>query len=43
MEIIQAEDEDHKAAVASMIQLSEEEKQKWFEDFKNGFDSMQNA
>ncbi|MEE8466646.1 MAG: DUF1059 domain-containing protein [Dehalococcoidia bacterium] len=43
MEMMQAEDEDHKAAVASMMELSDEEKGKWFEDFKSGFDSLPEA
>ena len=43
MEMIQSGDEDHKAAVESMMQLSKEEQEKWYEDFKKGFDSLQDA
>ena len=43
MEMMQSEDESHKAAVESMMQLSKEEQGKWYEDFKKGFDSLQNA
>ncbi len=43
MEMMQSEDEDHKEAVESMMQLSKEEQEKWFEDFKNRFESLQDA
>ncbi len=43
MEMMQSEDESHKAAVESMMQLSKEEQEKWYEDFKKGFDSLQDA
>jgi hypothetical protein len=43
MEMIQSGDEDHKAAVESMMQLSKEEQEKWYEDFKKDFDSLQDA
>ena len=43
MEMIQSGDEDHKAAVGSMMQLSKEEQEKWYEDFKKDFDSLQDA
>ncbi len=43
MEMLQAGDEGHKAAVESMQQLSKEEQEKWYEDFKKGFDSLQDA
>ena len=43
MEMMQSGDEDHKTAVASMQQLSQEEQEKWYEDFKSGFDSLQDA
>ena len=39
MEMMKSGDEDHKAAIASMQQLSKEEQMKWYEDFKKGFDS----
>lgn len=41
--MIQSGDEDHKAAVESMMQLSKEEQEKWYEDFKKDFDSLQDA
>ena len=40
MELIQSGDEEHKAAVEKMSQLSREEQVKWYEDFKKGFDSL---
>ena len=43
MEMMQSGDEDHKAAVEKMMQLSKEEQEKWYEDFKKGFDSLQDA
>jgi len=43
MEMIQSGDESHKAAVESMQQLSQEEQEKWYEEFKNRFDSLQDA
>jgi len=43
MEMMQSGDDAHKAAVASMMELSQEEQQKWFEDFKAGFDSLTDA
>ena len=43
MEMIQSGDEGHKAAVEKMKQLSKEEQEKWYEDFKNSFESLQDA
>ncbi len=43
MEMIQSGDEDHKAAVESMMQLSKEEQEKWYEDFMKRFNSLQDA
>ena len=43
MEMIQSGDEGHKAAVEEMKQLSQAEQQKWYEDFKKRFDSLQEA
>ena len=43
MEMMQSGDAEHKAAVASMMELSQEAQQKWFEDFKAGFDSLPDA
>ena len=43
MEMVQQGDEPHMAAIESMKSLSPEEQQKWFEDFKNGFDALPNA
>ena len=36
-------DEGHKAVVEKMIQLSEEEHKKWADDFKQNFDSLEDA
>ena len=43
MEMMQSGDEDHKAAVENMMQLSKEEQEKWYDEFKSGFDSLQDA
>jgi polyhydroxyalkanoate synthesis regulator phasin len=43
MEMVQSGDEDHKAAVDSMMKLSQEEQEKWFQDFRNRFNSLQDA
>ena len=43
MEMMQSGDEAHKAAVENYMQLSKEEQEKWYEDFRNGFDSLQDA
>jgi arginyl-tRNA synthetase len=43
MEMIQSGDEDHKAAIESMQQLSKEEQEKWYEDFKQSFDTLSDA
>jgi len=43
MEMVQSGDADHKAAMESMMQVSKEEQMKWYEDFKNGFDALQDA
>ncbi len=43
MDMMQSDDDAHKAAVASMMELSQDEQQKWFEDFKSGFDSLPDA
>jgi|TARA_B100000809_G_scaffold138660_1_gene136279 arginyl-tRNA synthetase len=43
MEMMQSGDEDHKAAVENMMQLSKEEQEKWYDEFRNGFDSLQDA
>ena len=43
MEMMQSADEDHKAAVESMMQLSKEDQEKWFEDFKSSFGSLPEA
>ncbi len=42
-EMIQSGDEDHKAAVDDMMQLSKEEQESWYEGFKRGFDSLPDA
>ena len=43
MEMMQSGDAEHKAAAESMMQLSKEEQGKWYEEFKKGFDSLQDA
>ncbi len=43
MEMLQSGDESHKTAVDSMQQLDKEEQEKWYEEFKNRFDSLQDA
>jgi len=43
MEMMQSGDEDHKAAVESMMQLSKEEQEKWCDEFRSKFDSLQGA
>ena len=43
MEMMQSGDEDHKAAVESMMQLSKEEQEKWYDEFRSKFDSLQGA
>ena len=43
MEMMQSGNEDHKKAVGEMMQLSKEEQEKWYEDFKNSFDSLPDA
>ena len=43
MEMIQAGDKDHSAAIEKMQQMSQEEQLKWYEDFRNNFDSLQDA
>lgn len=43
MEMIQSGDEAHIAAVEAMRQLSQEEQEKWYEEFKKRFDSLPDA
>ena len=43
MEMMQSGDEDHKAAVESMMQLSKEEQEKWYDEFRSRFNSLQDA
>ena len=43
MEMLQSGDEGHKAAVESMMQLSKEEQEKWCDEFRSKFDSLQGA
>ena len=43
MEMMQSGDEDNKAAVESMMQLSKEEQEKWYDEFRSKFDSLQGA
>ena len=43
MELVQAGDADHKAAIDAMMQLTKEDQMKWYEEFRAGFDSLQDA
>lgn len=43
MEMVQAGDEAHMAAIESMKKLSPEEQMKWYQEFKNSFDALQDA
>ena len=43
MEMMQSGDEDNKAAVESMMQLSKEEQEKGYDEFRSKFDSLQGA
>ena len=43
MEMMQSGDEDHKAAVENMMLLSKEEQEKWYDEFRSRFDSLQDA
>ena len=43
MEMIQTGDEDHQAAIPSMMALTPEKQQEWIETFQNGFDSLPDA
>ena len=43
MEMVQSGDEDHKAAIDAMMQLSKEDQEKWHEDFRKAFASLQDA
>jgi hypothetical protein len=43
MEMMQSGDEAHKTAVESMMQLSEEEQMKWYDNFEKEFSSLQDV
>ncbi|OGY84920.1 MAG: hypothetical protein A3F54_04205 [Candidatus Kerfeldbacteria bacterium RIFCSPHIGHO2_12_FULL_48_17] len=43
MEMVNSGDEAHKAAMESMMQLSQEDQHKWYEDFKQGFNALPEA
>jgi len=43
MEMVQKGDAAHKTAVDDMRRLSKDEQEKWFENFKNNFASLQDA
>lgn len=43
MEMVASGDEGHKAAIASMQELSEEEQKEWYQGFLNRFDSLPEA
>jgi len=41
MEMVQAGDKDHMKAIEDMQKLSPKEQMKWYQDFKNNFDSFE--
>lgn len=43
MQRIKSGDKDHKAAMESMMMLSQENQQAWYDEFKKDFDSLPNA
>lgn len=43
MELIEAGDADHKAALDSMMAQSKEDQMKWYEEFTANFASLQDA
>ena len=43
MEMVQSGDEAHKIAMDDMMKLGKEEQEKWYEDFRSRFDSLQDA
>lgn len=43
MEMVQAGDANHKAAIEDMMKLRPKEQQKWYKGFKNSFDSLPDA
>ncbi len=43
MQKIQAGDEAHKKAMDEMMALSPEDQQKWYKDFEDSFDSLEEA
>ena len=43
MEKVQAGDADHKAALDAMMQQTKEQQEQWYNEFRAGFDSLQEA
>lgn len=43
IKLVQAGDEAHKNAMEEMMALSQEDQQKWYKDFEDNFDSLQDA
>ena len=43
MELVQSGDAKHQSAIESMMKLSPEEQQKWYKEFLENFDSLQDA
>ncbi|MEK9167123.1 MAG: DUF1059 domain-containing protein [Patescibacteria group bacterium] len=43
MEMIQAGDPDHQAAMEDMMKLGQADQMAWYEGFKNSFDSLPDA
>lgn len=43
MQKVQAGDEAHKKAIDEMMALSPEDQQKWYKDFEDSFESLEDA
>lgn len=43
LKMAQEGDEAHKQAMQKMMNLSQEEQQRWYQDFINNFDSLEDA
>ena len=43
MKMVQSGDEAHKKAMEAMMKLSQEDQQKWYKDFVDSFDELEDA
>lgn len=43
MDMVQEGDEAHMSTIEDMQQMSPEDQQEWFEEFKKGFDALKDA